>query len=430
MNEPPRDPLPDSTVALALEGYRFASNRLRRFGTDAFSCRLMLQKAVCIGGPAAAPLFYDTVSVERRQVAPGRIKKTLLGEGGIHGLDGAAHRHRKEMYLGLMGPQSLGSFRRVLVRIWKETAGSWSSNSYLDLFSEAQIVLFRTVCEWAEIPLEPQEIRQRATDAGAMVDAFGGIAWRNWKGRFARRRSERWMDGIVSATRDGTLAPSPGSALARIASFRDIDGNLLPAEVAVVELLNVIRPVMAIPYFLDLAAVKLSGTSELRDHVASNDEMLECFVHEIRRFCPFTPLLGARSCREIEWQGFRIPSKTLVILDVYGIHRDERVWQDASAFAPLRFQKVSDHRFSLLQQGGGDHVSGHRCAGEWFTVEALKFFSRALARMKYAAYPASSSFSLTRIPSRPIPRVILHLLNACSYCVVPKGSVRRVRDMK
>ncbi|AHB47702.1 cytochrome P450 [Hyphomicrobium nitrativorans NL23] len=409
MKEPPRDPFPDSTVALAWEGYRFASNRLRRFGTDAFSCRLMMKKAVCIGGPAAAALFYDSGSVERKDVAPGRIEKTLLGQGGIHGLDGLAHRHRKEMYLELMGPQSLSSFTPILVRTWREAAASWQPGTRLNLFSEAQTVLFRTMCEWAGIPLGPRETQQRAADAAAMVDAFGGIAWRNWKGRFARRRSERWMHGIVSATRDRTSAPSPTSALARIANFRDVDGNLLPAEVTAVELLNVIRPALAIPYFLDLAALKLSEISEMRDQVASNDEMLDCFVQELRRFCPFTPFLGARSRREIAWQGFRIPSDTLVVLDVYGIHRDERVWQNAAAFAPLRFQGVGDYRFSLLQQGGGDHLSGHRCAGEWFTIEALKFFSRELARMPYAVIPASSSFSLTRIPSRLIPPVALRL---------------------
>ena len=369
----------------------------------------MLKKAVCIGGPEAAALFYDAGSVERRDVTPGRIKKTLLGEGGIHGLDGAAHRHRKDMYLALMGPQNLSSFTRILTRIWRETSASWQPNTHLNLFSEVQTILFRTMCEWAEIPLLPQEIPQRSADAGAMVDAFGGIAWRNWKGRLARRRSERWMQGVVSSTREQTLAPSPASALARIANFRDRDGGLLPVEVAAVELLNVIRPALAIPYFLDFAALKLSETGELRDQVALNDEMLECFVHEIRRFCPFTPLLGARSCREIAWQGFRIPSGTLVVLDVYGIHRDDRVWRNASVFAPLRFQGANDYSFSLLQQGGGDHVDGHRCAGEWFTIEALKFFSRELSRMKYVAIPAAPSFSLTRIPSRPMPEVTLRL---------------------
>src|SRR5690606_13367314 len=118
----------------------------------------------------------------------------------------------------------------------------------------------------------------------------------------------------------------------------------------------------------------------------------------------------ARSCREIEWEGFRIASGTLVILDVYGIHRDERVWRNAAVFDPLRFQGIGDHRFSLLQQGGGDHASGHRCAGEWFTVEALRFFSRELARIRYVACPASPTFSRMRIPSRPVPRVKLRLL--------------------
>lgn len=407
MKEPPEDPLPDSTLALAWEGYRFVSNRLRRFRADVFSCRLLLQKAVCIGGPEAASLFYDNDSVNRKDVTPARIKKTLLGEGGLHGLDGSSHRRRKDLFLALMGPHSLHPFKSILTDNLSRRARAWEPNSRIDLFAESQIVLFCTMCEWAGVPLQSDEMTRRVADGAAMVDAFGGIGWRHWKGRLARRRSERWMEGIVAATRSGTLNPLPGSALERISCFRDTEGDLLPVEVAAVELLNVIRPALAIPYFLDLAAVKLSGNSDLRGQIVSSDEMLDGFVQEVRRFCPFTPFLGARTCREIEWQGFRIPSDTLLILDVYGIHRDERIWRDASSFAPQRFQDITDYSSSLLQQGGGNHANGHRCAGEWFTIEALKIFSRELARMTYTVDPASPSFSRTRIPSRPVPRVAL-----------------------
>ncbi|MBS0234674.1 MAG: hypothetical protein JSR99_14445 [Proteobacteria bacterium] len=27
------------------------------------------------------------------------------------------------------------------------------------------------------------------------------------------------------------------------------------------------------------------------------------------------------------------------------------------------------------EEGGGDHENGHRCAGEWITIETLKFMS-------------------------------------------------------
>jgi fatty-acid peroxygenase len=89
-----RDPLPDNSLALAFDPYQFISRRRQEFGTDLFACRLMLRKTVCIGGPDAARLFYDTASFRRAGVVPGPVRKTLLGEGGIHGLDGITGTER------------------------------------------------------------------------------------------------------------------------------------------------------------------------------------------------------------------------------------------------------------------------------------------------------------------------------------------------
>jgi len=76
----PRDYLPDSSLALALDPYRFISGRRRSLSSDVFACRLMLRSAVCIGGPGAARLFYDPSSFRRGGVVPGPVRQTLLGE--------------------------------------------------------------------------------------------------------------------------------------------------------------------------------------------------------------------------------------------------------------------------------------------------------------------------------------------------------------
>lgn len=400
MQEPPRDRLPDSTLALVWEGYRFISNRRARLGSDIFACRLLLREAICIGGPDAARLFYDTDLFRRAGVVPARIRKTLLGEGGIHGLDRDAHRHRKAMYLALMGPDRVAPFRRILTERLEAAAGRWQDRGRLDLFAETQALLCAAVCQWAGVPLSPEDVPARTRDLSLRVDAFGGIAWRNWRGRLARRRSERWMGDILAAARQRTRPAAPGSALERFAWARDLDGRLLDPHTAVVELLNVVRPVMAVPYFIDLAAAALLVHPELRDGVAGDDAMLACFVEEVRRYCPFTPFLGAESCREIAWHGFRIPAGTLVVLDVYGIHHDERIWRDADRFDPGRFRGWDGNPYTLLPQGGGEHAAGHRCPGEWLTIEALKVICRGLARMDIAGSATDLDFDLRRIPAR------------------------------
>src|SRR3546814_10067301 len=62
-------------------------------------------------GPEAAELFYRQDLFARRGAAPGRIQKTLLGQGGVQGLDGEAHRHRKQMFMSLMTPERIEELR-------------------------------------------------------------------------------------------------------------------------------------------------------------------------------------------------------------------------------------------------------------------------------------------------------------------------------
>ncbi len=44
------------------------------------------------------------------------------------------------------------------------------------LFEEAQKILCRAVCAWVGIPLAKDEVRQRARQLAARVDAFGAPA--------------------------------------------------------------------------------------------------------------------------------------------------------------------------------------------------------------------------------------------------------------
>jgi len=234
----------------------------------------------------------------------------------------------------------------------------------------------------------------------AMVDGFGSLGPRHWRGRRARRRSEEWIEEIIDRARTGRLESQQGTALHGIAFHKERDGAPLDLKVAAVELLNVIRPMMAATFFVELAAAALLVHSYLRGPLLNDASLLENFVDEVRRFAPFTPFLGAESCRDVEWKGYIIPAGTLTVLDVYGTHRDERIWPGAEAFDPGRFADRKDHTYSLLQQGGGEHATGHRCAGEWLTIEALKAATRQLAATPYSADVANLSYDLKRVPAR------------------------------
>jgi fatty-acid peroxygenase len=133
----PRDRVPDSTLALVRDGYRFISRRCDQYGADAFLTRLLLRPTFCLRGAAAARWFYDESRVLRQGAAPGRMRKTLLGTGGVQGLDGPAHRHRKQMLMSIMTPAAIDELTRRCDDGWRDHARQWQHRQRVVLHDEA-----------------------------------------------------------------------------------------------------------------------------------------------------------------------------------------------------------------------------------------------------------------------------------------------------
>ena len=111
----PRDEGIDNTIDLMNEGFNFIPDRREKLGSDIFETRLIGQKAICIAGEEAAEIFYDDDKFKREGAMPKPLQKSLLGEGGVHGLDGEDHRHRKRMFLSMMTPERLEDMKRTVV---------------------------------------------------------------------------------------------------------------------------------------------------------------------------------------------------------------------------------------------------------------------------------------------------------------------------
>src|SRR5215212_6885776 len=121
----PRDKAPDSTIAVLSEGYDFIGNRCGRHGADTFETRIMLRKAVCMQGAEAARAFYTPGRFTRRGGMPKPALALLQDEGSAAVLDDDAHRHRKQMFLGLMTPASLDRLAEHAAREWRLYIGRW-----------------------------------------------------------------------------------------------------------------------------------------------------------------------------------------------------------------------------------------------------------------------------------------------------------------
>jgi fatty-acid peroxygenase len=360
----------------------------------------MGRHAVALHGPEAVRFFYDERHVERRTALPGPVLSTLFGHGAVHTLDGEAHRVRKEMFLSLLtGPQAVAGVVERVTAAWDEAVESWSGRPSVVLFDEASRVLTRGVCRWAAIPLDDAD--SVAGDLVAMVDGFATPGPRHWRARRARSRGEEWLGRLVEDVRAGTATAPDGSALDVVVRHRDADGRLLDPHTAAVELLNVIRPTVAVCWFVAYAGHALHHRPDVRERLAEDDPAYAvAFAHELRRFYPFAPFIGGRAVTDLEWQGEPIPAGTLVLLDLFGQNHDPALWHDPYAFDPRRFLERPPGRDALVPQGGGDRAAGHRCPGEDITVALLRAIGPRLARLEYRVPDQDLRIPLTRLPSR------------------------------
>ena len=399
----PREKTLDNTLAFIREGYLFIKNRTDQYQSDLFITRLLGQEVICITGEEAAQLFYDPERFKREGTAPYRLQQSLFGIGAIHTMDGEAHRQRKQMFISILKPPCQHQMAQMTLDRWMAAAEEWKRNQRpIVLSDEANVVLADIACRWAGVPLRSSELRRRADDFASMVHAFGAIGPKHWKGRMARNSVEAWFRELISDTRVGKFDAPEGTALHAIA-FHKENGRLLDVQMAAIELLNIVRPTVINSIFITFAALALHQFPHEADKLRTGDDgHRERFAQEVRRYYPFTPLLGSRVKQEFTWKGCTFKKNTLVLLDVYGTNRDPRLWDDPEHFKPDRFLTWNGGLFNFIPQGGGDPARGHRCPGEHITVEIIKATLEFLVnRIQYDVPAQNLEYSLSKMPTLP-----------------------------
>lgn len=402
-NQVPKDHAVDNSLALMREGYQFIGNRIKQYQSDLFETRLLGEKVICMSGKEAAKIFYDSERFQRKGAAPKRVQQSLFGVGGVQTMDGEVHIHRKLLFMSLMTPEHQERLAELTMEKLEEASSGWSNAEDVVLFDEAEGILCKVACQWAGVPLKDTEVKDRANDFSAMVDAFGAVGPRHWAGRKARNRVEKWIREVIEDVRSGKLMAEEDSALHAIAFHKNLDGSKLDTQTAAVELINVLRPIVAIATFVTFTALALHEHSEYKDKLCKDDESdLKMFVQEVRRFYPFGPFLGARVKKGFIWNDCKFNEGMLVLLDVYGTNHDSRLWEKPYKFVPDRFKEWEGGLFDLIPQGGGDPFEGHRCAGEGITIEVMKAcLDFLINKIRFDVPEQDLSYSMIRMPTLP-----------------------------
>ena len=403
----PKDSGLDKTLSLLKEGYEFVMNRDRALDTNIFETRILGEKTICLTGSKQAEFFYDNTRFRRSDAAPARVKKTLFGEGGVQGLDGDAHKNRKAMFMSLMDNKAMDEIERLTERYWHEFFADIKEFDTVELYEAAKIVFLQVACDWVGVSLEDEDLETRAKQISDLYESPAELGIQHWKGRKSRSQVEDWIQELIEGVRNGEIEADKDRALYQFAMHKDLDGKLLDAQIATVEILNLIRPINAISVWVAMMGLALHEHKEEAGKLkGASLEQLEWFIQEVRRYYPFFPVAVARVALDFEWQGYEFKEGTLTLLDLYGTNRHPDDWSRPEKFSPERFKGWQQTPFNFIPQGGGSYDFGQRCAGEFITIVVMRTTLDFLVNhLEFEVPDQDFSFEYNDIPAVPNDKV-------------------------
>ncbi len=354
-------------------------------------------------GVEAVELFYNSEHFSRVNALPGWIKGTLFGEGGIHVQDGVEHQHRKKFFMSLMSNEGQEKVSQIFEDRWTDRLEIWRARGQIRLISEMIELLCETACEWTELPLGQNEWKTFATDLWSTLEGPAYFGVKHIKGRLARKRLEARVCELIIDLREGRSSAQQGSATYEFAFAKHADGSDFDPHTASVDLINCIRPVVAVAPFITFCALSLHRHPEWIEKLEEDGEEWSApFSNEVRRFYPFVPFLAARVRKDFEWKGHLFKKDTTALIDVYGLHHDSTIWDKPELFRPERFLIHPPGQYQFIPQGGGDASRTHRCPGEGITVSIMnKALSLLINSLNYSVPPQNLSIDFKAFPPAP-----------------------------
>ena len=247
----------NETKELINKGYNLLRELREDVNAPVVKAEFLTKDITVIYGEEAARKFYNPEIFKREGAMPEPVLKTLFGEGGVQTLDGKRHHHRKNYFMDLMTPERMEDYRKILNKNLTEELDK--QHGEFELFDLANRVLFTSICEWSGINLENYDSKSLEKLAHNQISMISGAVTSpadHIRGITDRNHSEQWAQDLIKEARKNPVPGKEDLALYVFANATDYDGELLPVEVAAVELLNIIRPTVALTVWMALMGTR------------------------------------------------------------------------------------------------------------------------------------------------------------------------------
>jgi cytochrome P450 len=130
---------------------------------------------------------------------------------------------------------------------------------------------------------------------------------------------------------------------------------------------------------------------------------LRCVIDETMRLYPAAPLLlPHESSADCRVGGYDVPAGTMLLVNVYAIHRDPSVWKDPLEFRPERFEDGKAEGKLLMPFGLGRR----KCPGETLALRTVGLVLGTLLQCFDWDTADGAKVDMTEGGGLTIPRVV------------------------
>jgi len=131
---------------------------------------------------------------------------------------------------------------------------------------------------------------------------------------------------------------------------------------------------------------------------------MRSIVKETLRLHPTTPMIGRESSEKMKVCGYEIGEKTWLLVNLWAMGRDPKVWEEALEFRPERFMgeekgfDVRGQNYELMPFGTGRRV----CPGASLALQVVT--SNLAAMVQCFDWKVEGSVGMEEKPSMTLPR--------------------------
>ncbi|MCU0496770.1 MAG: cytochrome P450 [Anaerolineae bacterium] len=393
-------PLIGETLAFVRSPREFTAKREQKYGKVFRTHILGAESVILIGHAANHWAFSGEDKYLQNRWSYG--VRQILGADTMSLINGERHRERRRMVTPHFKYESMSHFVPSIEALSRQHMERWANQGSVLTIEHAMrtlafeiiaLFIFSDEADQLDLPYL-SELSKLCAD-GMFTPITINLPFLPFgKALKARKDFMNYLRPFVQKRRES--GQHKADVLGTLLAARDSEGNGLSDETIVEEIhlllfaghdttvtsnTNILLHLAQNPHALQCARDEQNALAP-DDRVFNLDTLkkmpyLDAVIHESMRLIPPIAGMFRITIQDVEFNGYRIPKGTVILLNPARTHRDETVWKNVEDYNPDRWLSGEKQPpFSHIPFGGGPRL----CLGQNFAMVEMKLILSLLLR--------------------------------------------------